>query len=519
MRIISSSLFASAFLPLLANADCTLTTNINGEYIVASYADLKLVSVGDCTSSDSYRLVADIDATLSAKENCVGKVCKGFEPIGSEADEANPDSFKGYFFGSGHYISGLYINRPKQDWVGLFSYITTNGHVDSIALKAEHVRGHMYVGGLAGELDGTVNAASVTADSVLSDSDYVGGLVGMAAGSNNGFDSAYIANSFASAIVTGDFCVGGLVGIVEGEPILHSYSKGSVHGLSIYTGGLVGSTSGLIDRSFSTSSVQSSDDDVGGLAGYSGDSITNSYATGSVTTTMNYVGGLVGTNGGTISTSYASGSVQGVNSVGALVGENEGNINSAFASGTVTGTGNDVGGLLGFNMNAIDTLSLFLTSAEMKQSLSFKNDSFAHWDFDSTWIIYEEQTTPLLRTFMTPLTIAAKPFSKTYDGKAFRGGNGIEYSLTNVDQTKLLGTLTYDGSAQGAFDVGNYSILPLGLYSDQLGYALTFTNGTLSIVAPISARTKSSFSRSNFTSSQRRFNLLGQFVRTGDRRL
>ncbi len=162
--------------------------------------------------------------------------------------------------------------------------------------------------------------------------------------------------------VTGDYCVGGLVGLnnvndtLAGGTILNSSTTGSVTGSSSAkdAGGLVGDNYGTVTNSHSTVTVTGGSY-IGGLAGHNGStsSITNSHATGSVTGKGNNVGGLVGYNdNGTICNSYATtGSVEGNDSVGGLVGYNgaSGSIeDNSYAEGSVTGSGS-VGGLVGHN--------------------------------------------------------------------------------------------------------------------------------------------------------------------------
>jgi hypothetical protein len=79
-----------------------------------------------------------------------------------------------------------------------------------------------------------------------------------------------------------------------------------------------------------------------------------------VSGTGNDVGGLVGynngTNGGaTVSSSYATGKVTGANIVGGLVGDNGASVANTFATGSVSGTGKDVGGLVGLNGYTVST--------------------------------------------------------------------------------------------------------------------------------------------------------------------
>ncbi|SFU74681.1 filamentous hemagglutinin family N-terminal domain-containing protein, partial [Methylobacterium sp. 174MFSha1.1] len=80
-----------------------------------------------------------------------------------------------------------------------------------------------------------------------------------------------------------------------------------------------------------------------------------------------------------------------------------------------------------------------------------------------------------------PLTVTANAASKTYDGQAYAGGNGVAYAgLVNGETAAVLGgTLTYGGAAQGAVNAGSYAITPSGLTSGN--YAITFADGALSV--------------------------------------
>ena len=82
---------------------------------------------------------------------------------------------------------------------------------------------------------------------------------------------------------------------------------------------------------------------------------------------------------------------------------------------------------------------------------------------------------------MTPITVTANDFAKTYDALAYSGGNGVVYSVT--PNGNLLGAVSFAGSSQGAKGAGSYVITPGGLYSNQQGYIISYGNGTL-IVNP-----------------------------------
>lgn len=120
-----------------------------------------------------------------------------------------------------------------------------------------------------------------------------------------------------------------------------------------HTGGLAGDNDGSIENSYVTGTVQGTQA-VGGLVGNNDKgSIFDSYSGATVTGSGNGVGGLVGyMNDGTsapaITHSYATGNVTGGGSVGGLVGEQQvGSITDSYATGDVEGS-DYVGGLIGY---------------------------------------------------------------------------------------------------------------------------------------------------------------------------
>jgi hypothetical protein len=80
--------------------------------------------------------------------------------------------------------------------------------------------------------------------------------------------------------------------------------------------------------------------------------------------------------------------------------------------------------------------------------------------------------------------VTAVAASKTYDGVAYSGGNGVTYSAFKFGQTEsvLTGTLAYGGTAQGAtnYSAGGYTIVPSG-YNTTGNYSFTYVPGTLTI--------------------------------------
>jgi hypothetical protein len=400
-------------------------------YMVMDYSELKLVGVGPYGLSAVYRLFADIDASPSATENGGS----GFAPIG---DSAAP--FTGAFHGAGYKIAGLAIDRGVNSdtkVAGLFGAIGSTGVVDSLGLQGGSVSGRGHVGALAGMNFGNIRRCYATGRSIA------------ACGVNVN---------------------------IGGGPHSVSYSYA-------YSGGLVGTNAGRIGECFSTGTDSANakiGQDLsaysGGLAGNNTGSIDQCYATGNASAARGhaYSGGLVGFNTGSIGHCYATGAAHSSGDVadsGGLVGVNEGTIGTSFwnaaSSGVTSAYGANSGSCVAASMDAKSIL----------QSSNFG------WDFSSTWFQYDGHGAPLLRAFLTPLTVTAKDSSRIEDGIAFSGGAGLSYSATVVDGL-LLGAPRYGGSSQGAKDTGHYAITVDSLWSTQLGYLISYKAGTLWIAAP-----------------------------------
>jgi|GEM_PF-944584 len=94
-----------------------------------------------------------------------------------------------------------------------------------------------------------------------------------------------------------------------------------------------------------------------------------------------------------------------------------------------------------------------------------------------------------------PLTITANPFTKSYDGLAYAGGNGVAYAgfVNGETQSVLGGALSYAGSAQGAVNAGSYAITPGGRTSTN--YAITYADGALTVGQAPLTLTAANFSK------------------------
>jgi len=164
-----------------------------------------------------HTLMNDLNYTTPGYEELASPTAnggKGWQPIGnstlgvSSCGGGTPwitYNFGGTLDGQGHEIRDLFINRPDENWVGLF-------------------------GGTEGAVIKDIGVVNVT----VTGADYVGGLVGANTGS--------VINSYFSGNVTGEYRVGGLAGC-SGGTVFNSYSSGNVNGSSS-VGGLVGNNRG-----------------------------------------------------------------------------------------------------------------------------------------------------------------------------------------------------------------------------------------------------------------------------------
>ena len=195
----------------------------------------------------SYTLVNDIDLA-SALTNTSGAGgsssalwgALGFVPVGDPAAGV----FSGTFDGSGHVLTGLVINRPASDYVGLFGFLgNSSSLIRNVGLVNGSVSGRDYVGGLAGFSDDG-NVSGVFSTTAVSGRNTVGGLMGF----ND--NDASLADSYAAGAVSGADTVGGLVGRNDTtSAISRCYATGAVAGSS-NTGGLAGVNNAAVTYSY-----------------------------------------------------------------------------------------------------------------------------------------------------------------------------------------------------------------------------------------------------------------------------
>ena len=269
---------------LAAAEDPGYTIEGDGSYTVTTADGLKNVAklVNEEGKTD-INITLDTDLTLTGE----------WTPIGTESQP-----YTGTFDGGNHTITGLKIDQSGTDNVGLIGRLGSGGKVQDVTLTEVNVTGGTYVGGIAGQTDGTVENCSV--NGTVTGQNQTGGIVGR--------NLSTISGCSAEGTVTGNTNVGGISGLC-----IPNYDTG--------TGSLIGST---IEGCHSTA-------DVSGGAG---------------------VGGVVGSLGNycQLIASYSTGDVAGNNNTGGVVGNiSQATVTGCYhATGQISSSGTGVGGIVGY---------------------------------------------------------------------------------------------------------------------------------------------------------------------------
>jgi hypothetical protein len=334
-----------------------------------------------------YILLNDLDSTTAGYMELASETAnwgRGWEPIGT-----SDDPFTGSFNGLGYEIRDLFINRPDENYVGLFGLVDGGGVMENVCVVNATVAGKQHVGGLVGINGGTVTNSYYNYDEVLINGENIITIGALFAEdfeqwlANNKFLNVnqrlsqeygyYLINNvsdFKELLAFGqdgslkfrltndldlgneaNFYIPYLAGEFDGNghKILNlniDFDFVSQVGLFGYfaSGGRV--TQVGVENVNVTGAYQ-----VGGLAGGNDGTVSTSYSSGDVTGD-GCTGGLVGINEGTVINSYVSSSVTGWYAIGGLVGINEGTVTDSHSSGSVTGW-YTAGGLVGINSETV----------------------------------------------------------------------------------------------------------------------------------------------------------------------
>lgn len=372
-----------------------------------------------------FKLMTDIDLTEFIADNYP---TEGWLPIGNTSG-----SFKGNFDGNGKTISGLWINRPKTNYVGLFGYVdyvrmnekNVFPIIKNLTLKDISIHGEYYVGGVVGS--GVCDIDSVTLIGNVMGNNYVGGIVG---------NGSSCTNSIVYGEITGQKYVGGVGGSVGNTDQCISFvTLSSSLG---YCGGIGGELLYSAKKNYSHCKITSNGDHIGGIGGYSGH-ISDSYTTGTLISINGKMGGICGVSTGHCERNYSLVSMIAGDTIGGIAGLVAGSQSPGSAYSNVVmcpqikGKGEHIGKIYGSRSNcyvgsvgttksnkALTTTKIIVDGVEQsstddneqngqsagKTVLQYKASYIGiGWDFTDVWDIQETESFPYLSFQCAPPTL------------------------------------------------------------------------------------------------------------------
>lgn len=179
---------------------------------------IRIYGYGSGTTNDPFSIATadDLNEVRNSPDKCYIQIAD-IDLSGYGNWDPFP-AFSGIFDGNGYAISNLKIDLAGTDHVGLFSQLN-GGKLVNINLENVDVKGSVYVGGLVGYNEGTIEDSCVSGS--VSGNSQVGGLVGF----NNGtIIQAYTTGSVSA----NNGNAGGLVGRFQGGTISYCYAVGEV---------------------------------------------------------------------------------------------------------------------------------------------------------------------------------------------------------------------------------------------------------------------------------------------------
>ena len=217
---------------------------------------------------------------------------------------------------------------------------------------------------------------------------------------NNGTIQAgsYDAERGTITAVTGEN-IGGLLGNNRGT-LTAGYNTGVVNaGQSSNVGGIAGTNSGKLDQVFNSvvtvTKTETGETDADGKKLYK-----YTYTDGGAISGAGNVGGIVGSNTarGELSNAYSTTTVAGTSKVANIVGSNEGHVSNIYGY-AANGNTNVNGGTV--------RNSHIINDGKLENGMDAKNlESYAFDNKETTWKLYDKRTNPLLKVFLTKVTVA-----------------------------------------------------------------------------------------------------------------
>ena len=198
--------------------------------------------------------------------------------------------------------------------------------------------------------------------------------------------------------------IGGLLGNNSGT-LTAGYNTGVVDaGQSSNVGGIAGTNSGTLDQVFNSvvtvTKTETDATDANGRKLYN-----YTYTDGGAISGASNVGGIVGSNtvGGKLTNAYSTTAVAGNSNVANIVGSNAGQVSNIY--GYAANRNTNVTNVNGGTVSKSYIIKADGTLAENGQDAK-KLDSYDFEDKETIWKLYDKRTNPLLKVFLTKVTVA-----------------------------------------------------------------------------------------------------------------
>lgn len=279
-----------------------------------------------------------------------------------------------------------------------------------------------------------------------------GGIIGVNASGANIINSSLM--NRVNGNVSGVANVGGIIGINHGVITGSRDANNNYYKYQIYNNGTI--QAGSYDEENGTITATAvPEENIGGLLGNNSGTLTAGYNTGVVDAGQSRnVGGIAGTNSGTLDQVFNSvvtvtktetgatdangrklynytytdgGAISGARNVGGIVGSNtaDGKLSNAYSTTKVAGNSN-VANIVGSNAGQVSNIYGYAANRNTNVnggtvSKSYiinpdgtlqngnnakKLDSYAFDNKNTTWKLYDKRTNPLLKVFLTKVTVA-----------------------------------------------------------------------------------------------------------------
>lgn len=211
-----------------------------------------------------------------------------------------------------------------------------------------------------------------------------------------------VTNGTITATAVPEENIGGLLGNNSGT-LTAGYNTGVVKaGQSSNVGGIAGTNSGTLDQVFN--SVVTVTKTETGATDANGRKLYNyTYTDGGAISGASNVGGIVGKNAGTLSNAYSTTAVAGNSNVANIVGSNAGQVSNIY--GYEVNSNTNVTNVNGGTVSKSYIIKADGTLAENGKDAK-KLDSYAFDNKKTTWKLYDKRTNPLLKVFLTKVTVA-----------------------------------------------------------------------------------------------------------------